>query len=69
MGEEINKEKLAHLFEHWIEHNESHSKSFNDWAARIKDAGFEETAEKILEAARKMDECTEYLQNAKQDVE
>ena len=65
MTEDIDEAKLAHLVEHWIEHNESHSKSFRDWAAKIKDAGFGDAAKEILAAADKMDESSEFLKKAK----
>jgi len=54
--------------EHWIEHNESHVKSFNEWGRKIGEAGYDEVAEKILEAARKMEECTQKLQQAKDSL-
>ena len=28
-------EKLKHLLEHWIEHNEAHVKTYNEWAVRL----------------------------------
>ena len=28
-------EKLKHLLEHWIEHNEAHVKTYDEWAARL----------------------------------
>ncbi|MBC7085832.1 MAG: hypothetical protein H5T43_05645 [Methanomethylovorans sp.] len=65
MTENIDTHKILHLMEHWIEHNESHIKSFNEWSIKIKQAGYEEVAEKILEAAEKMKECTQKLQQAK----
>ncbi len=54
--------------EHWIEHNESHVKSFNEWGRKIEEAGYDQVAEKILEAARKMEECTQKLQQAKDNL-
>ncbi|MCL7411513.1 MAG: hypothetical protein P1P69_00890 [Methanosarcinaceae archaeon] len=65
MAEKIDEAKLVHLVEHWIEHNESHSKSFRDWAVKIESAGFSDAAKTILVAAEKMDESSEYLKKAK----
>ena len=65
MTEKIDEAKLTHLVEHWIEHNESHSKSFRDWAVKIEAAGFGDVAKEILAAAGKMDESSEYLKKAK----
>lgn len=37
-------EKLKHLLEHWIEHNETHVKTYNEWAIRLcKSAKAEKT--------------------------
>ncbi|UGV40792.1 hypothetical protein J7W08_00090 [Methanococcoides orientis] len=68
MVEELDEGKLEHLLGHWIEHNESHSKSFNDWIVKLEAAGFEEVAGHIRTAATKMDECTEHLKQAKEVV-
>lgn len=65
MTEDIDEAKLTHLVEHWIEHNESHSKSFRDWAVKIEAAGFGNAAKEILLAAKKMDESNEFLNKAK----
>jgi len=65
MTEDIDESKLTHLLEHWIEHNESHSKSFRDWAVKIETAGFGDAAREILLAADSMDESTVSLKNAK----
>ncbi len=54
--------------EHWIEHNETHLRSFNEWSRKIREAGYEETALKILEAAGKMEECNQKLQQAKDSI-
>ncbi len=54
--------------EHWIEHNESHLKSFNEWSKKIEEAGYEDVAAKILEAASKMEECNQKLQQAKDSI-
>jgi hypothetical protein len=64
MSEQIDSAKVQHLLHHWIEHNESHDKSFRDWALKLKDAGFEAVSEKILLAAAKMEECNELLEQA-----
>jgi len=65
MTKEINKSKLAHLLEHWVEHNESHSKSFREWAQKVRDAGYTERADDILQAEKKMSECSDLLRKAR----
>ncbi|MBN2488674.1 MAG: hypothetical protein JXA98_06575 [Methanosarcinaceae archaeon] len=67
MTEEITEAKIKHLLGHWIEHNESHSKSFRDWAKKLQAAGFGDVAGDILLAADKMDESTGYLIKAKEN--
>lgn len=61
------KNEAEHLLEHWIEHNQSHSKSFRERALQIKEIS-EAAARDIQEAAELMDKCTEMLQKAKKDL-
>jgi hypothetical protein len=53
--------------QHWIEHNESHSTSFRERAAQIA-AVSRKSAEDIEQAAVLMDQCTEKLKKALQDL-
>ncbi|SDF79909.1 hypothetical protein SAMN04488589_1359 [Methanolobus vulcani] len=66
---ELDKAKLEHLMGHWIEHNDSHSKSFNEWAEKIEAAGYADIAEDVRSAAKKMDECSVLLENARRKLE
>lgn len=65
MTEELDNKKLSHLIDHWVEHNESHIKSFKDWAERAKKDGFLEASEDIFEAAKKVEEANDLLTKAK----
>ncbi|MBP1908678.1 hypothetical protein [Methanolobus bombayensis] len=65
---ELDKAKLEHLIGHWIEHNDSHITSFNEWADKIQSAGYADLAEDIRGAAMKMDECSNLLETAKQKL-
>ena len=56
-----DKDKIEHLLEHWIEHNEGHSESFRKWAGKIRDMGFGDVADTIIDAADAMDESTAHL--------
>jgi hypothetical protein len=58
------KREAEHLLEHWIEHNESHSKSFRERALQIRDVS-PAAADAVLEAADLMDQCTTKLKKAK----
>jgi len=51
-------EKLKHLLEHWIEHNEAHVKTYNEWAVKVKSLGENELAgilEQIADESRKLE--------------
>jgi hypothetical protein len=61
------REEAAQLLEHWIEHNESHSRSFRERAMQIRDVS-KKAALDIEEAANLMDKCTETLKKAEQDL-
>lgn len=63
----LKKEEAEHLLEHWIEHNESHSKSFRERAKQVREIS-EKAAQDIGEAADLMDRCTQMLRKAKDDL-
>jgi hypothetical protein len=67
MEKDISKESINHMLSHWIEHNESHSKSFRDRALQVG-AISEKAARDINDAADLMDKCTEMLKKASQDL-
>jgi predicted transcriptional regulator len=67
MTNDISKESVKKLLDHWIEHNESHSRSFRDRARQIQ-AISEKSAKDINEAADLMDKCTEILKRAMRDL-
>lgn len=64
---DISKESAKKLLDHWIDHNESHSRSFRDRAKQIREIS-EQTARDVDEAADLMDKCTEMLKKAIQDL-
>lgn len=35
-SEPMELEKLRHLLEHWIKHNESHTLKYREWAEKIR---------------------------------
>jgi rubrerythrin len=62
-------EKLKHLLEHWIEHNDAHVKTYNEWALKAESLGEKELSDILRQAAdesRKMEglfkEALIYLQ-------
>ncbi len=64
---DISKDSAKKLLDHWIEHNESHSRSFRDRAKQIREIS-EQAARDVDEAADLMDKCTEMLKKAMQDL-
>jgi len=68
MSEELSPESISTMLQHWIEHNERHSESFNEWAMRLKDAGYRRAGEEIMHAAEKMDQSTECLKRAIEEI-
>lgn len=64
---DLSAHEVEHLLEHWIEHNNSHSVSFRERAAQVS-AVSPKAAEDIEQAAGLMDQCTEMLKKALQDL-
>ena len=51
-------EKLKVLLKHWIEHNDAHVKTYDEWASKAGSFGNEELSailRQISEESRKMD--------------
>ena len=67
MDKDLSKESVKHLLDHWIEHNESHSKSFRERAIDVAKVS-EKAAQDIRGAAELMDQCTEMLKKAMQNL-
>lgn len=63
----MRKDDAEHLLEHWIEHNEAHSRSFRERAQQVKELSVQ-AAKDIEEAANLMDKCTQMLKAAKEDL-
>jgi hypothetical protein len=62
-------EKLKHLIEHWIEHNDDHVKSYAEWALKAESLGEKELSDilrQVADESRKMEglfkEALIYLQ-------
>jgi len=68
MSEELNPSSVLTMLGHWIEHNEKHSESFNEWALKLKDAGYTTVGEEIILAAKNMDQSTKCLRKAREEI-
>ncbi len=64
---DLSKDDAKKLLNHWIEHNESHSASFRDRAEQVAKVS-EQAAQDINQAAALMDQCTEMLRKAMNDL-
>ena len=52
-------EKLKHLLEHWIEHNEAHVKTYSEWVSKAESLGKKELAGilgQVVDESRKLDD-------------
>ena len=61
---EGDKERLTTLLNYLFKHNEEHSKELIELAEKAKTVANKVVRDDILEAARLMDESTEYLKLA-----
>ena len=50
-GELSFEEKLTRLFEHWLDHNESHKANYLSWADKASENNMPDTAAGLKEAA------------------
>ena len=51
-------EKLKHLLKHWIEHNDAHVKTYDEWASKAGAFGNKELSgilKQIAEESRKLE--------------
>ena len=58
-------EKLAHLLQHWQEHNDDHIATYNQWADRADAHGQTMAADFIRQAAKATAEISELFTQAK----
>jgi hypothetical protein len=64
---DLTAHEVEHLLEHWIEHNNSHSTSFRERAIQVARVSGKAAVD-IEQAAVLMDQCTEMLKKAMQDL-
>ncbi len=57
--------KLLVMIEHWIEHGDSHSENYREWAGKASDAGEEEIAKEIHLAVDDNESVKGHLKRAK----
>ena len=64
-GETEVLRKLQVMIEHWIEHGDSHTENYTEWAAKASEAGEEEVSREIHLAIADSEAVKQHLQRAK----
>ena len=59
-----DKDKLAHILHHWIEHIEAHIEEYRKWAITAEKEGMKEVNKNIMEAIKGVEEANASLNNA-----
>ena len=68
-GRRTSRAKLRILLPHWIEHNEEHAESFQEWVGKAREMGLEAVAKQIEVAVERMTACGEALVAALRELE
>ena len=68
MAEKTEKQKLAILLHHWIEHNTAHTREFQQGAEKAKELGEYAVGDEILLAAEELKEANDYLRIASEKL-
>jgi hypothetical protein len=63
-----DKEKLAHIIHHWIEHNEAHMEEYRRWAGTAEKEALPEVHRFIMDAVRGVEEANSALKKAMKAV-
>jgi hypothetical protein len=63
-GDPMDTTKIATLVRHWIEHNRGHRESYEEWRAKLADAGLPITIAALEKVAALTDQANEALSEA-----
>ena len=63
-----DKDKLAHILHHWIEHNEAHVEEYRKWAMTAEKEGLKDVNKNIMEAIKGVEEANASLHKAMKAV-
>lgn len=64
MSGEDTLAKVKILLDHWIGHNQEHSREFREWADKVKALGETGAGDDMAQAAQEMEKAGEYLSRA-----
>ncbi len=57
-------EKLKHLLKHWIEHNDAHIKTYNEWASKTESLGEHDLSHIIKQISDDSEKLNELFEKA-----
>lgn len=63
-----DKDKLAHILRHWVEHNEAHIEEYRKWANTAEKEGLHEISSCIIEAIKGIENANGSLHKAMKAV-
>ena len=63
------KDKLAIVIKHWIEHNESHIEEYRQWAEKAGEMGLDAVKARITEAMKAIEQSNSILEEAQKELE
>ncbi|MBI5409701.1 MAG: hypothetical protein HZA14_10085 [Nitrospirae bacterium] len=62
-------EKLKHLLEHWMEHNEAHVQTYGEWASKADSLGKGEIAVLLRQVIDESNKLKALLKKAAENLE
>ncbi len=62
------EEQLKTLFEHWVNHNDSHAGTYRDWAKKAADNDMGKTASLLEEIAGMTEKISDKIRQASETV-
>ncbi len=61
-------EKLKHLLEHWIEHNDAHVKTYSEWALKAESLGNKKLSEILKQIAEESSKLERLFKKALESI-
>lgn len=61
-------DKLRHLIKHWVEHNEAHANTYDEWARKTKAMGEKDLAEILKQITYETRKLNNLFQKALESI-
>ena len=61
-------DKLRHLLKHWMEHNDAHVNTYDEWARKAEDMGEKELSEILEQITRESRKLNALFQKALESI-